>query len=881
MQEGELLNQRKEKVLSYLRERKDWFQYLILAIIIWIGASIRYKVIPNLKDVTTGQFISLELDSTLFLRYAREIVERGSLFTVDPFRFAPLGADISNLAVFTSYFSVYLYKVLHFFNSKVTVELAVNLYPVVAMMIMTVFLFLLVRRLFEWKTALLSCLLINVIPTFLFRSMGGSSDHDMLGMMLIIMAFYFYVCSWQARRIRYSLVFSGIAGLVTAVGAETAGSYTFVLMVIGVFSLVELFLTKFENKDFYVLTAFVGSFTIFYKLFNLQLAVSPLFTSITTGLAYLALVVAGVNFVVFKRNILNVKRFLVKCEEKIPEGILSIALGMGVSALGALVIFGPRFFVTKLNDLYAVVFKSFSYSRWALTVAENKTPFVADWFGQFGKAYVWLFVLGSILLFYDAVKSFKRAKYLTGGYAFFIFGYIFSRYSANSFLNGSSGFSKLWFYSAIVIFLGGMGYAYFASYRKKDPEFEKVKQINKRYAFMFTWFLLMILAASSAIRLLFEFSPVTSVIVAFVFVSVFDFAYKLKNVYVKGVTILVLVLVLFSPFASWKGLVMEYYEVSSAQAGGSGPGYNQQWQRTGAWVRENTPENAIFAHWWDYGYWVQEGFRRATITDGGNFFGWWNYLMGRNVLTGQSDEEALGFLFAHKATHLLMVADEVGKYPAYSSIGSDKEYDRYSWISTFGLDKQSSVEGRSETTLVYQGGALLDEDLIIEGKVYPANQAGIGAVIMKIKNREDGVEISQPMAWLVFQNQRVDLPLRCVFVNGNPVEYKEFGIDACFRIIPVFESQTNVDELGAGLWLSKKVYHSRFGQWYLLNKESPSVKVVYDDAQQLPLSLYQGRMLGPMKIWEIKYPENFSISEEEREYFLRTSYADEELLKPR
>ena len=61
--------------------------------------------------------------------------------------------------------------------------------------------------------------------------------------------------------------------------------------------------------------------------------------------------------------------------------------------------------------------------------------------------------------------------------------------------------------------------------------------------------------------------------------------------------------------------------------------------------------------------------------------------MGRNVLTGHSEQEALDFLYPHNTSYLLMVSDEIGKYPAYSSIGSDENYDRYSWISTFNLDQ--------------------------------------------------------------------------------------------------------------------------------------------------------------------------------------------------
>lgn len=877
----DVLNQRKEKVLEHLKNNKTWIQYILLGVIVWLGARIRSFVLPNLKNVITGEAISLELDSTLFLRYAEVIVEQGSLYSLDPLRYAPFGADISNLAVFTSYFIAYLYKFLHIFNSSITVAQANNLYPIVATMIMSFFMFLLVRRLFDWKVAILSVLFINVLPSFLFRSLGGSSDHDILAMMLIMMAFYLYVRAWQSEKLRSTLIFAGLAGFINALTAETAGSYTFVLMTIGIFNLIEIFLNKFERRDFYTLGTYILSFTVFYKLFNLHISVSPLFTSITTGAAYLAFAISVVYFVLFKTSLLPVGRFLDKYKEKVPEGILSLIIGVALGMIVALVSFGPSFFVSKARDLYGVVFKSFSYSRWALTVAENKTPFVIDWMSQFGKLYVWLFIVGSVLLFYDAVKELKRAKELTGVYTFFILGYIFSRYSPNSILNGASLLSRLWFYAAILVFIGVMGYSYFHAYRKKDPEFEKIRNINKRYAFVFTWFFLMILAAASAIRLLFEFSPITTILVSFLVVSAFDYLYSLKNQYLKFAGILLIIILLFSPFSAAKGLIVSNYESSVAQSRSSGPGYYIQWQQAGDWAQKNTPENAVFAHWWDYGYWVQAGFDRATITDGGNFFGWWNYLMGRHVLTGQTEEEPLKFLKAHDATHILMVADEIGKYPAYSSIGSDQNYDRYSWINTFSLDKENSVERRTETELMYQGGTVLDEDLVIDGKVYPANQAGVAAVILRIRNTEGGVELSQPSAAVVYQSQRVDLPVRCVFFNGKIIEFPDYKFDACFRLVPVFFSPTQVDPFGAALWLSPRVYHSRVGQMYLLDDESPYYKVVYDDADRTPLAIYQGRLVGPTKIWEIDYPKDVELTEEEKEYYLRTDYPDASLMAPR
>jgi len=83
----------------------------------------------------------------------------------------------------------------------------------------------------------------------------------------------------------------------------------------------------------------------------------------------------------------------------------------------------------------------------------------------------------------------------------------------------------------------------------------------------------------------------------------------------------------------------------------------------------------FFGHWWDYGYWVQSIGKRATVLDGGNAITYWNYLMGRYVLTGNNQDDALEFLYNHNTTHLLIDSSDIGKYGAFSSIGSDESYD--------------------------------------------------------------------------------------------------------------------------------------------------------------------------------------------------------------
>ncbi len=79
-----------------------------------------------------------------------------------------------------------------------------------------------------------------------------------------------------------------------------------------------------------------------------------------------------------------------------------------------------------------------------------------------------------------------------------------------------------------------------------------------------------------------------------------------------------------------------------------------------------------------------------------------------------------------------------------------------------------------------------------------------------------------------------------------------------------------MNPIGAALYLSPDVYKSRFTQLYLFDKESDYFKLAYSDDAQMPLSVYNGRVIGPLKIWEISYPPNIEIPEE----FYGTEFPD-------
>jgi len=853
MEDNPELEKRKEKVINIIKNYSSYVQYIILAAIIWLSYKIRTQNVPLLKDITTGKYIPADPDAMGFLRYVLYVLEHGKLMTVDTLRYYPLGFTGLDEFSALSHFIVYLYKFMHFFNPSITIEYVDVVYPPIALAIGLVFFFLLVKKLFNSRVALISSAFLIVVPAFLFRTLSGVSDKEALGTMFMFMAFYFFIYSWKQNNLTKALIVSLLAGISTALMGAVWGGVSFIYLTIGIFALITLLLNKTNNKKLYIYSIWLfSSFITLNSLSPLRFDIGTLVTSLTTSIALFVFLLFLINYLIFDRKI-------IKININLPNIIISFIITLVVTIIFLFIEQGPNFLVSKISDLYIHLVKEFTTNRWVITVAESQQPYIQDWFGQFSKSYIWLIIIGSIILFYEIIKivSKKDAWKLTGIYALFIFGFIFSKYSPSSIFNGQSSLSVTVYIGSLILLILVLIYYYIKIYYKNKQLFERLKDIDELFIFILVWFVIMIVAARSAIRLIYIFAPITTIIFAFLFDKLYEWSLKIKKNYIKYVTIAIIIFILIFLF-------MGFYKITSSQAKYVGSVYNQQWQIAGQWVRENTPENSVFAHWWDYGYLVQTGFNRATLSDGGNARGAINHFIGRHVLTAQNNTEALELLKANNATHLLIISDEIGKYPAFSSIGSDENYDRYSWISTFVLDQNQMRETRNGIAYIYTGGVALDEDLIYQGKLYPRRAAAMGAFIVETQNTEDngtvtGINFLQPRGILIYGGQQLEIPINCIFFNNQEIIFENpNGIDACLRIISTINGNQQ-NPIGALLYLSPRVKRTLLTKLYLFNKQDENFKVVYNDENQMPLAIYQGRLIGPLKIWNITYPNNLDI----------------------
>ncbi|MBX4196789.1 hypothetical protein KW805_04340 [Candidatus Pacearchaeota archaeon] len=896
MDDEKLFEQRKAKALEFLRKKYLWLSYIALAILVWFSVWLRTLNLSKLKDVTTGSWtLGPDLDPFLFLRWTKYIVQHGSLMTIDTMRYVPLGFDVRNELVLHTYVMAWFHKIAVHFGST-SVEQSSVIFPVFMFAITVIAFFFFARILFidtlgakkANLIALISSFFFITIPSLLPRTIAGIPEKESAAFFYLAVAFYFFIAAWKAKKQWHQISLAVISGLSTGAMALIWGGYTYVFLAIGVTLLITFLLGETSRKKLYIALAWmIPHLIITSRLFTLRyVGFMTSFIALIPLLAIGSLIIYNIIF--HTRLKRHVESF-----HKVPRPVIALVCAVVLGALGGMVLRGPSFIFDKFRVIQQALIRPIS-DRLGLTVAENRQPFFSEWADSFGPVirgipfFFWLFLIGSIYLYWNMVSHFtKRERTLTtSAYAFFIASLIFGRYSGSSIFNGTS-FASIAFYSlGLIAFLGTFGYYYYQYYKKGESE--KLLHIDVGYILLSSFFILGVIGARAAVRLVMVLVPPTSIIVAYFLVVFSVRAWRssgdLKRILSLAAAGIIIIAALFSAYA--------FYNESKNTAQNYAPyDYTQQWQKAMAWVRTSTPTNAVFGHWWDYGYWIQTIGERATVLDGGNAIPYWNHLMGRYALTGPDNDAALSFLYAHNTTHFLIDSSDIGKYSAFSTIGSDQNYDRASWLAEFQKDPSQTREAKNATTFVYGGGTTLDADVMysLNGtQVFlPAGKAAIiGVMIIRQQSKLTSVQglyiDCLECAQKGLPAKQYAIPLRYVY-DKTLIDFGS-GLDAGVFLFPRATQTSaglNLDVDGALLYLSNRTVKSQLARLYLYNENNPSFTLAHSEDDALVAYLksqnanigdfvdYQG-LRGPIRIWEIHYPQGMVVNES----YLRTTYPD-------
>lgn len=895
----EIIERRKKKIVGFFKTRYSWISYIVLALIVWMAVRIRTLNLPGLKDVTTGTWtLGPDLDPFLFLRYAKEIVASGSLFAatngIDMMRYVPLGFDTSIGFKLQYYLIAWFHNYLGPLFGTESVTHSAVIFPAFMFGLTVIAFFFLTRKIFIDSMgvknasiiALLASFFLSVLPSLLPRTIAGIPEKESAAFLFMFLAFYFFLSSWKTKKNLLRYIFAILAGVATAAMALIWGGYAFIFVALVPAVFISFLLGKTDRNRIYSYVLWIASAFIIMSYFSARYTLKNLFVSVTTGSSIVVLLVILVHFVIYNTKI---KEYFQRGKlSKIPPKINSLIVTVLLLVILSSLFFGVSFVPNQVQGLYDSLVKP-ATSRLIQTVAENRQPYFTEWAFSFGPVYrgiplmFWLFFIGSIYLFAHMVKVLNKRERisLTLAYSLFLVATIFSRYSSSSSFNGENFLSLAFYGLGFIVFVATFGNYYYKRY--KSGELSELKKIDFGFIFLLSFFFLGIISARAAVRVIMVLVPPVSIIVSYFVVALFSKAKKTKKGSRKLAVWIVLGIVIIATFFTGFG----FYNSSSGQAKGYVPSaYTQQWQKAMFWVRENVREDAVFGHWWDYGYWVQSIGERATVLDGGNVISYWNHLMGRHALTGTQDEDALDFLYAHGTTHFLIDSTDIGKYSAFSTIGSDVNYDRASFMSTFSKDPNQIQERKNSVVFFYNAGISLDADIIYEGEdgriFLPRGQAGLGAIL--VEKSASNNEIIGVEGIFVYQGNQYTLPLRYAFEK----EFIDFGsgVESGVFIFPKLSQSGGgfqVDEEGSLLYLSQRTVKSQLARHYLYNEENPYFELVHSEDDLFVAQIknsnpdldfdfvyFQG-IRGPIKIWEINYPSNMELNEE----YLSKKYPEE------
>ncbi len=888
----ELVKKTKEKFFGIIQNKKiiNIVIIVLLLSLLIFSSWMRFQNLPLLIDQTSGEYIPLALDPFYFLRTAETIVESGGILPdVDVMRYPLL--EMGFTSELTPRAVVFLHKVSNVFGDY-SIQYIDVLSPVIFFMLGLIVFFFLTYVITNSKwIALLSSAFLAFTPAYLYRTMAGFADHESLGMFAFFSVMLVYALSLKylekekTNLLKIILFSIGVAFLTVFTLISWGGVAKFVFMIIPL-SFFLVWIIQFRNKENFKLMhkylLFYTSWVIFTIIFGLifNYNILTIIGRFTSSSGIIGAFVFGFVLVDFSLYYALSKSYLK--DQRLKKYRIFFS-SLGAITLGIIMLsLTGRSIIGLILSIWSILLQPFGAERIGLTVAENAQPYLTGWIAQIGKLLFWLSSLGIVLIGIELGRKISKKSYkilFSFIWVVLISGILFSRYSQASILNGENFISKGFYLLGIIIFL---------IYSIKIYLNSEIK-LDSRIILLASLMLISVIAVRSASRVFFLIAPFACLSAGFFVIRIGGYIKKSKDELLRGFLILLFILAIIGSAYS----LNTSFNLTKIQAQHTGPSANAQWQEAMAWVRDNTEEAGTFVHWWDYGYWVQYLGERATITDGGHGNSFWDHLIARYVLTTTKPEFALSFMKAHEVDYLLIDQTDLGKYPAYSKIGGDENFDSFSVIGTGVVDNKQTTETADTITRVYNIGGVVDEDIVYEeggrnifipGPVFDeigqaSFKAYIGGIVIKSSTDFQTISFEQPQGIFIYNNQQIKIPIKYIYSQGRIFDFGS-GVDSIAYMLPKINQDTqgmvNVDPYGAMIYLSPKVSKSLFAQLYLLDnvfENYPTIKLANAEPDSVIKTLkaqginfgnfvFFNGFRGPIKIWEVDYPEDIIAREE-------------------
>ena len=818
----------------------------------------------------------------------------------------PLGRDYSSDFTLWSYLIAGSYHLLHFVNADLTLYQTACYTGLVCYLAAILFLYLLWKRIFNTSVALLAVNLIAVFPsTAILRSCTGFADRDALTLFLWIAVIYFYMLATDTPDLK-GIIYSVVSGFIAGFLALLWAGVGLVTSSVAAWVILRIIRKRDSYRDVLI-------YTIWYVCL---LCISMIFTrSYNNWLVYYAFLAITVPTIVWliitTVSLLRHKRKWIQkiiFKNQVPAGILVAIIGSVVLLLFvySVNVIQP----TQLKDALRSIFDNFvsplGRDRLMSTIGELQ-QITGQQLVQSYSLIIIAAIIGSVLLTYRFFsKEPVNFTLALVGFEIVLCGSIVSLFPDVKIAN------PIYFFSLAI---GGI--MLFTSYilgaRKSNAQ--NYFADNDRILWVLIWFFIAAASSRQANRFIFFLDPVIIGLASYFITSTIQhFTNKQKNLSVNLLCIAIFVVSEFYlgfHYALWPNLpqwiffsiflvviaftvllivILKKFKVTylnqiacfgvvltltlmisadtfqkgflhaSIDIASRTAPINSSLQDDLIEIKKHTDQESVVAAWWGYGSMINWLSKRSTIIDEDQWIPYWIHLMSRHVFAAHSGKEALEFLYAHKASHLMTTTADIARLFLVTYNGSNASFDRLASISPFILVNRESID-TGEIKLDFRPIRLNTADsFTLESKEYLPGEWNIHHLsIFQDKSMKRWHTILHGVAG----KQSFSGPPRELRLGDQVIKTKD-GIPGT---IYVFKEQIkNTTQI---FYLSERAKNMLAVRLHFFQEDVPGFSLVYGDN---PNSL---RNESGVKLWRLDYPKNTSLNSE----YLNSEFPEGDLKK--
>lgn len=848
-----------EGITNFMTKHKTILVYSVLIILLLMTFYSRTQNIPNLHDDKYQYLLSPD-DPYVFLRYATDIAN-GNLPANDTLRYYPDGVDITHENLGSAYLAGYLLKFVRIFNPSATMfDIGAYYAPVLLVIGIAAFFFLTKEILENEAAALTASGFLAFSIAIFFRTAAGFLEKEPLFLPLMVFSFLFFIRAYKQKETNKQFYLNGIlGGIFTGLAGFSSGLFVFIEIYLSIFFIVEVLLQKVNKQK---LITFGLWLIVMYALL---LAVTTKYGDLTNFFNIIQFQIPAVAL------FFGAIAVYVKKPAKIswlPSGVFHILVGLGLILLigGVVSIFKPGFLAGTVGFVFERIESPTATDRFTQSVSENQPPTFlgggSSWWTTFGVSLItpgggyvsiglifMLFFLGGIVMFYKEFKNFRYAKFITAIFFIFMCAVIFEHFSADQrYLWVNAIFSSQYFY--FVLF--GITMIVFMFF--EHSKHEHLEKINSTYLLVLVWFIIATMAANGSVRLFFVLAFPAAIMAAYfikwsseLIAEKTNENYKILP-YIFGAVIIVMMfwMITISNASMYPGL-QPYYDALN-------------------WAKNNTPTNAVFTHWWDYGYIVQTIGERATVVDPGNFYTQRNYDTGGYLFNAFSNNDTLAYLNTYgRPSYWFIISEDIPKFfqiarlgalsnmtgalPENGTLGLESYFSTYAMMNQTTGIRPNNLGVYPEYPMIIvmepiSGPSQVLKDFRVDNTLYSGESTFILRVIIPVTNNSTGpvlvqVYNSMTQKMEVFKAQCMcEQKVGCSDVNNTD------GVP----VVPTCILALN----GGVLNIPYKTKDVLFTQLYVLGREIPGYELVYNSSTPLDLLAMAGRTTN-IQIYKFNY----------------------------